>query len=77
MINIAIIVGSTRPGRKALAVAQWIYGFAKQRQDARFEIVDIQDFDLPLLDEPEAPPRHHQRGSATRISISQIKPSGM
>ena len=55
MIDVAIIVGSTRPGRKALAVAEWIYGFARQRQDARFEIVDVAEFDLPLLDEPVPP----------------------
>jgi NAD(P)H-dependent FMN reductase len=55
MIDVAIIVGSTRPGRKALAVAEWVHGFARQRQDARFEIVDIAEFDLPLLDEPVPP----------------------
>ena len=25
MIKVAIIIGSTRPGRKAEAVAQWVY----------------------------------------------------
>jgi NAD(P)H-dependent FMN reductase len=55
MIKIAIIVGSTRPGRKADAVAQWVYSIAKKRTDAEFEIVDIGDFNLPLLDEPMPP----------------------
>ncbi|MGH8400412.1 MAG: NADPH-dependent FMN reductase [Gammaproteobacteria bacterium] len=53
--RIGIIVGSTRPGRKADAVAQWINGIAQQRKDAQFEIVDLQDFNLPLLDEPVPP----------------------
>lgn len=55
MIKIAIVVGSTRPGRKADAVAQWVYGIAAKRNDAEFEIVDIRDYNLPLLDEPVPP----------------------
>ena len=55
MLKIAIIVGSTRPGRKADAVAAWVHGIAKQRADAEFEIVDIKDYNLPLLDEPIPP----------------------
>jgi NAD(P)H-dependent FMN reductase len=55
MLKIAIIVGSTRPGRKADAVARWVYEIAAKRGDAGFEIVDIKDFNLPLLDEA-APP---------------------
>lgn len=55
MIRLAIIVGSTRPGRKADAVAKWVYEIARQRNDAEVEIVDIQDFNLPLLDEPVPP----------------------
>jgi len=51
---IAIILGSTRPGRRGEAVAQWVYNIAKKQRsnDAEFEYVDIKDFNLPLLDEP-------------------------
>jgi NAD(P)H-dependent FMN reductase len=52
MIDVAIIVGSTRPGRRAEPIANWIHDIAGKRSDARFELVDIQDFKLPLLDEP-------------------------
>ena len=55
MIKIAIILGSTRPNRNGEAVAKWVYEVAKKRSDAEFELVDIKDFNLPLLDEP-APP---------------------
>lgn len=55
MIKIAFIIGSTRPGRKAEAVAKWAYGIAKKRSDAEYEIVDIKDYNLPLLDEPVPP----------------------
>jgi NAD(P)H-dependent FMN reductase len=52
MLKIGIILGSTRPGRNGEAVAKWVYENAKKRKDAEFELVDIKDFNLPLLDEP-------------------------
>ena len=55
VLRVAIILGSTRPGRNGEAVCQWIYGIAKKRSDATFELVDIKDFNLPLLDEPIPP----------------------
>jgi NAD(P)H-dependent FMN reductase len=57
MMNVAIILGSTRPGRIGEAVAQWVYKIAQRRTDTdtRFELVDIKDFNLPLLDEPMPP----------------------
>ena len=55
MLRIGIVIGSTRPGRKADAVARWVHGIAAKRNDAEFELVDIQDFKLPLLDEPVPP----------------------
>src|SRR5438046_1556255 len=51
MLKIAIILGSTRPGRNGEAVAKWVHEIAKKRTDAEFELVDIKDFNLPLLDE--------------------------
>lgn len=55
MVKLAIVVGSTRPGRVGEAVARWVYDLAKERGDAAFELLDIQDFNLPLLDEPVPP----------------------
>jgi len=51
MLKIAIISGSTRPGGKSKTVAQWVLEHAKKRSDATFEVVDLADFKLPLLDE--------------------------
>jgi NAD(P)H-dependent FMN reductase len=53
--KIAIILGSTRPGRNGEAVANWVYDIAKQRSDAEYELVDIAEFDLPHLDEAMPP----------------------
>jgi NAD(P)H-dependent FMN reductase len=55
MLNVAIIIGSTRPRRKAEDVARWVYGIAAKRSDASFEVVDIATFRLPLLDEALPP----------------------
>lgn len=54
-IRVAIILGSTRPGRNGEAVSQWIYDIAKTRKDADFELIDILNYNLPLLDEPIPP----------------------
>ncbi len=55
MIRIAVILGSTRPNRNGEAVANWVFEIARKRTDAVFELVDLADFDLPLLDEPIPP----------------------
>jgi len=55
MLNIAIILGSTRPGRNGEAVARWVLEHASRRTDAAFELVDVADFQLPLLDERTPP----------------------
>src|SRR5207244_10276576 len=72
MLKIAIIIGSTRPNRNGEAVAKWVYQVAKKRSDAEFELVDIKDFNLPLLDEPMPPimgqySKPHTKAWATKI----------
>lgn len=59
MLRIGIILGSTRPNRNSEAVAKWVYRHASRREDARFEIIDLRDYKLPLLDEPMPPSRGH------------------
>ena len=55
MVKIAVIVGSTRPNRKAMDVARWVMDIAGKRSDATYELVDIEEYNLPLLDEPVPP----------------------
>lgn len=52
MINIGILLGSTRPGRRGEQVARWVLDRASRREDATFELVDLLDHPLPFLDEP-------------------------
>ncbi len=44
-----------RRGRIGEAVAHWVYDTAGKRTDPEFELVDIKDFNLPLLDAPKSP----------------------
>jgi NAD(P)H-dependent FMN reductase len=62
---VEIIVGSTRPGRKADTVARWVHDIAARREDATYEVVDLCGYTLPHLDEP-AP---HRTGRYTRTHI--------
>ncbi|MET7778167.1 MULTISPECIES: NADPH-dependent FMN reductase [Streptomyces] len=55
MTRIGIILGSTRPGRNGEAVAHWVHELATQRTDAQYELVDLVDYKLPLLDEAYPP----------------------
>lgn len=54
-LKVAIVVGSTRPGRRADAVARWVQDVAARRDDATFEVVDVADYALPHFDEPLPP----------------------
>lgn len=54
-VRIAIILGSTRPGRRGESVARWVLDQAIARGDADYELLDLADFDLPHLDEPLPP----------------------
>ena len=55
MPQLMIVIASTRPGRGGWPVAQWF--LKRASDDARFEIevIDLIEFRLPLLDEPNHP----------------------
>src|SRR6266704_1768869 len=71
-LRIAIIIGSTRPGRNGEAVAKWVYEIAQKRSDAEFELVDIKDFNLPLLDEPMPPSMGQYSKPHTKVWAAKI-----
>lgn len=51
--KIGIICGSTRPGRIGGDIAQWVYASLKDHSAADVELIDIADFNLPVLDEAD------------------------
>lgn len=48
-LKIGIVLGSTREGRASEAVGKWVLEQAKTVEGASFEIIDIKEYDLPLL----------------------------
>lgn len=76
MVKVAIITGSTRPGRQSLVVAQWVHDCAQRHLEGRAEpsIVDIADFDLPLLDEPFPPAMGRYTKDHTKRWAAAIAP---
>ncbi len=72
MLKIAIILGSTRPGRNGEAVAHWVYDIANKRHDAEFELVDIAEYDLPLLNEPVPPSMGQYTHPHTKVWAAKI-----
>jgi NAD(P)H-dependent FMN reductase len=72
MTKIAIILGSTRPGRVGEAVARWVHQIAVRRTDAQYELIDVKDFNLPLLDEPVPPSRGQYSKPHTKAWAAKI-----
>lgn len=72
MVKIGIIIGSTRPSRAAPQVANWFYKIAGQSKTAQFELLDIRDFNLPLLDEDKPGKVSHEHTKKWSAAINQL-----
>jgi NAD(P)H-dependent FMN reductase len=73
LLHIGIVIASTRPERVGPNVAAWVLDLAERRGDAHYELVDLRDQDLPLLDEPEPASsgnytQEHTRAWAEKVS---------
>lgn len=55
MLNLKIITSTTRPGRKGISIAKWMYEVAAKNEAFNTELLDIAEMGLPLLDEPNHP----------------------
>ena len=53
MSLIKIIIGSTRPGRFGVKPTEWLLELTKEHPNTTFELVDLQEVNLPLLDEAQ------------------------
>lgn len=50
-LRLAIIAGSTRPGRHARTVADWVATASRNRPAATYEVIDLAQVNLPFIDE--------------------------
>lgn len=55
MYRLAVVIGSTRPGRVGEPVARWVAARAATHGDLEVDLVDLAQVGLPLLDEPHHP----------------------
>lgn len=54
-MKLNVIIGSTRPGRAGFSVGNWVADFAREHGKFEVNLVDLADFNLPLLDEASHP----------------------
>lgn len=71
-LNIAVILGSTRPGRNGKAVADWVVEQAQGRPGASYELVDLLDYPLPHLDESLSPLLGQYQNEHTKEWAAQV-----
>jgi NAD(P)H-dependent FMN reductase len=55
MKKVAIIIGSTRPGRRSPEVAAWLSSQLSRSKSVHFSTIDLCDVNLPFLDEQNIP----------------------
>jgi len=55
MTKLMIIVGSVRPGRVGLPIAEWVKAEAEKTGKFEIDFVDLAELALPMMDEPAHP----------------------
>ena len=51
MLQVKLIIGSTRDGRAADLVAPWLINALKTRDEFELQVLDLRDWDLPMFRE--------------------------
>jgi len=75
VIDLRVIIGSVRPGRVGLAVGSWFDGVAEA--DGRFDVtvLDLDEIDLPLMNEPDFPGKRNYEKEHTRKWSALVEPA--
>ncbi len=60
-MKLAVIIGTTREGRKTPQQAKWVFNTAKQLQGVEAELVDLKDYPMPFFTEPVSPRYNPER----------------
>ncbi|MBP6923981.1 MAG: NAD(P)H-dependent oxidoreductase [Candidatus Pacebacteria bacterium] len=55
MLNVKVIVGSTRPSRFSEKVLPWLETELGNRNDMNIEVLDLREYELPYFDMPMSP----------------------
>jgi NAD(P)H-dependent FMN reductase len=70
-MNIGVLLGSTREGRKGAAVAEWVLEAVAERP-ARYALIDLADHPMPHLNEPIPPAAGRYTHDHTKAWASHI-----
>jgi NAD(P)H-dependent FMN reductase len=65
-LRLHTVIASTRPGRNGPMIAQWFHEHAKAHGKFDAHLVDLADFNLPLIDEPHHPMRRQYEHEHTK-----------
>lgn len=55
MLNVKVVVGSTREGRFSELVLPWLHETAAAHEALSLEVLDLRDYDMPFFDKPVSP----------------------
>jgi len=67
-MKIGIVIGSVREGRNGKAVGDWVVERAATRGGAEFELVDLKEFDLPLVTSATLPAMADRRYDSPNVT---------
>jgi len=67
LLNIKIIIGSTRQNRFSDKPAYWISEEIKMKDNVKTEILDLRDYPMPFFDEPIGPSRLNENYSFEEV----------
>jgi NAD(P)H-dependent FMN reductase len=75
MTRIMVIVGSVRPGRVGLPIAQWVAAETEKVDGVEVDFVDLAELNLPFMDEPNHPRLHdyihdHTKAWSARVDAA-------
>jgi len=73
--RLLIVIGSTRPGRIGLPIAEWFTARAEAHGGFDVEVADLAEMNLPMLDEPAHPrlrqyTKKHTKDWSARVDAS-------
>ena len=67
-MKIGIVIGSIREGRFGEGVGKWVTEIAQQREDVEYEVLDLKEFDVPLLTSATIPGAANKQYDDDRVT---------
>lgn len=67
-MKVGIVIGSIREGRFGEAVGRWVADAAHQRENATYEVLDLKEFNVPLLTAATVPGAANKQYEDPRVT---------